>query len=967
MTAPSTEQVPAATYRLQLNRSFPFDQARRLVPYLHAFGITDCYVSSFLQAMPGSNHGYDVIDPSRLNPEIGTEAEFAAFVEALRAHDMGLILDVVPNHMGIGKALNAWWRDVLENGPSSRYADAFDIDWHPIKRELDNKVLLPILGDQYGTVLENQELQIKFADGVFQLQYADHVLPLAPKSWLHLLEHDVDRLANTQDPQVIELHSIMTALRHLPSQHERDADKVAERYREKEVIKRRLAALVEQYSDIREYIEENVRRFNGRKGEPHSFDLLDKVLNGQSYRLASWKVASEEINYRRFFDINDLAAIRMEDPRMFEEVHRFVLSLVENRQVTGLRIDHVDGLYDPGAYLRQLQSWARDHLVRTLPDPARPLFIVVEKILGANEPLPDNWPVHGTTGYEFMNLVNGLYVDRRHERQFTDLYERFTKRRQSYDDLVYESKNLIMRMSMASDVNVLGHRLNLLSERDRRSRDFTLNNLTDALREVIACFPVYRTYITEGDEPILERDRAYIHMAVARAKRRNPALSAQVFDFIRAILLKQADARTEKDRADQLWLIMKFQQITGPVTAKGIEDTVFYVYNRLVSLNEVGGSPDQFGMALETFHQRMEDRQQQWPLSLSASSTHDTKRSEDVRARINILSEFPARWRECVIRWSKLNKKHRTDVEGFSAPDRNDEYLLYQTLVGCWPLTEMNEEEHRTLVERVAGYMKKAIYEAKLHTSWINPHQGYDEAVSTFVHAVMARNRDNAFLADFIPFQAEMVEYGLYNALSQLMVKITAPGIPDFYQGTELWDFSLVDPDNRRPVDYVRRAKVLDEMRQAVQAAGRDRRALLDGLLRDKVDGRIKFYIAWMGLEFRKRHRRLFMEGRYVPLRAGGPCADHVCAFARLLNEEGAVVITPRLLGSLLPNSGTPPLGADVWRDTWISLRDDHPVKGYRNILSGEEIVPRMIEGGPALRLHEGLSHCPVALLEPVR
>ena len=468
MPAPATTRIPSATYRLQFNHMFTFTRARALVPYFHALGISDCYASSFLRAMPGSMHGYDVIDPTSLNCEIGSEQEFTAMAEAIRAHNMGLILDVVPDHMGIGKVLNAWWRDVLENGPSSRYADAFDIDWHPIKRELESKVLLPILGDQYGTVLENQEIQIQFVDGAFLVQYGEQILPLAPKSWLHLLSHELDRLTNTDAPEVIELHSIITALRHLPSQHERNPDKVAERYREKEVIKRRLGTLVEQADEIHRFIMDNVVHFNGVKGKPESFDLLDTVLNGQSYRLASWKVASEEINYRRFFDINELAAIRMEEPRVFQEVHALVFSLLKERAVTGLRIDHVDGLYDPGLYLKELQSWARRELVTVLEDAQKPLFIVVEKILGDKEPLPHDWPVYGTTGYEFLILVNGLFVDQRHERLFTDFYQRFTGRRDSYEDLVYESKNLIMRMSMASEVNVLGHSLNLLSERDRR-------------------------------------------------------------------------------------------------------------------------------------------------------------------------------------------------------------------------------------------------------------------------------------------------------------------------------------------------------------------------------------------------------------------------------------------------------------------------------------------------------------------
>lgn len=960
----SNPREPTATYRFQFNRSFTFDHARRLIPYLQGFGISDCYASSFLQAMPGSNHGYDVIDPSRLNPEIGTESDLAAFTEALRSGGMGLILDVVPNHMGIGKALNTWWRDVLENGPSSHYAEAFDIDWHPMKRELDNKVLLPILGDQYGTVLENQEIQVTFADGAFQLEYGDNQLPLAPKSWIHLLEHDIERLANAGDPQVIELQSILTGLRHLPSQHERDPDRVAERYREKDVIKRRLAVLVEQHADIREFILENVRRFNGHKGQPDSFDLLDLVLNGQAYRLASWKVASEEINYRRFFDINELAAIRVEHPRVFDEVHRYVLSLVESGHVTGLRIDHVDGLYDPGAYVRQLQTWAKEHLKQPFTDMERPLFIVVEKILGFKEPLPGKWPVQGATGYGFLNLVNGLYVDRRHERQMTDIYQRFTKRRGSYDDLVYESKNLIMRMSMASEVNVLGHYLNLLSERDRRSRDFTLNNLTDALREIIACFPVYRTYITEGDEPLLERDRAYIHMAVARAKRRNPALSGQVYDFIRAILLKQADARTDQDRADQMRFVMKFQQTTGPVTAKGIEDTAFYIYNRLVSLNEVGGSSDEFGLTPEIFHDRMRDRLEHYPLSLSASSTHDTKRSEDVRARINVLSECPGRWKDCIVRWSKLNRKYKSEVEGQAAPDRNDEYLLYQTLVGVWPLDEMRDDEYAILTGRVISYMKKAIYEAKVHTSWINPHQGYDDAVRTFVASVLSRKGNNPFLADFLPFQAEIAQYGLYNSLSQLLIKIAAPGVPDFYQGTELWDFSLVDPDNRRPVDYESRTRMLNDIQNAVRTAGSDRRQLTRRLLADKQNGQIKFYVAMTGLQCRNAHRQLFSEGRYLPLDAGGASEYHIIGFARVHEQNAVLAVAPRLVASLLPDSRTAPLGEQIWRDTWIALPDGVPSETYRNVLTGETLHSSMVQGRRCLLLAQIMTDCPVALLE---
>jgi (1->4)-alpha-D-glucan 1-alpha-D-glucosylmutase len=953
---------PTATYRIQFNRAFTFTDATRLVPYLHKLGISHCYASSFLKAMPGSMHGYDVIDPTSLNPEIGTEEEFQALADALRSHDMSLILDVVPNHMGIGKELNVWWRDVLENGPSSRYADAFDIDWNPIKRELENKVLLPILGDQYGTVLENQELQVVYADGAFTLQYHDRNLPLAPKSWLHILEEGVDRLVDREQPSVVELQSIMTALRHLPSQHERQPDRVAERYREKEVIKRRLAALTEQHRDIADYVDENVRRFNGVKESPESFDLLDRMLNGQAYRLASWKVASEEINYRRFFDINELAAIRMEDPRVFEEVHRFVFSMVERGVLSGLRIDHVDGLYDPSRYLRQLQDWAKDHLPAEAAAGSLPLYLVVEKILGLNEPLPD-WPVHGTTGYEFMNLVNGLFVDHRHERPLTEIYQRFSGLRDSYDDLVYESKNLIMRMSMASEVNVLGHQLNLLSERDRRSRDFTLNNLTDALREIIASFPVYRTYITEGDGPLLERDRAYIHMAVARAKRRNPALSGQVFDFIRTILLKQADARTEQDRADQLRFVMKFQQTTGPVTAKGIEDTVFYIYDRLVSLNEVGGAPDQFGISLESFHDRMRDRQQRWPLSLSASSTHDTKRSEDVRARINVLSEMPQRWKECLTRWSKFNRRHRTDVEGLSAPDRNDEYLFYQTLVGLWPLTPPDGNGYRELTERAANYMKKATYEAKRHTSWINPHHGYDEAVRRFVYAVLDRESDNPFLDDFGKFQAGIARYGLYNALAQLVIKLTAPGVPDLYQGTELWDFSLVDPDNRRPVDYEQRERLVRDLEEAIGKPGGDRKQLIHDLLAEPANGRLKAFVTMMGLACRRQRPNVFSCGLYQPLESGGAKGRHLCAFARIDGDDALMIVVPRLVAGLLGEEAAP-MGNALWEDTWVSLPDRPGVDRYRNLFTGEAVAVNRTASRRTLLAADIFQTFPVAVLE---
>lgn len=961
-------RIPVATYRLQFHRGFTFADAEAIVPYLHDLGITHCYASSLLTAMPGSTHGYDLIDPTSLNPEIGTEAEFRRFVDALHARGMGLVLDVVPNHMGIGKSLNRWWRDVLENGPSSRYAEAFDIEWHPIKRELDDKVLLPILGDQYGAVLENQEMAVTYEDGQFLLRYGDHDLPLAPKSWTRLLSHRLDQL--TAEPEeagqadVMELQSILTAIRNLPGREERNPERIAERYREKEIIKKRLAALTDGSERIRAFVRDNVRLFNGERGRSESFDLLDALLNDQAYRLAAWKVASEEINYRRFFDINDLAAVRMENQDVFRESHQLVFRLIREGAVNGLRIDHVDGLYDPGRYLREVQAWAGREVDR--PSEERPLFLVVEKILGRDEALPETWPVHGTTGYDFIYLVNGLFVQGAHERAFTELYHRIVDREEPYADQVYDSKRLIMRVSMSGEINVLGHQLNVLSERDRRSRDFTLNSLTHAIREIIACFPVYRTYATDGPEPVADRDRAYIHMAVARAKRRNPALSGQVFDFIRAILLKQSDARTAQDRDEQIRFVMKFQQTTSPVTAKGIEDTVFYRFNRLVSLNEVGGEPEQFGVPLEDFHKRMRERQTRWPQTLSASTTHDTKRSEDVRARLAALSEIPQEWKARVSRWSRINRKHRLEADGERFPDRNDEYLFYQTLLGAWPLHAMGAEDYRTFCDRIQRYMEKAIHEAKVHTSWVNPSPAYDHAMRQFVDAVLDRSTSQAFLDDFVPFQERIAHAGLFTSLSQALLKITAPGIPDFYQGTELWDLSLVDPDNRRPVDYGARMQLAGELGSLTVQDPQERIERVRGMAEHPRDGRLKLFLVMAALQYRRRNPALFQQGEYLPLETGGAKKQHLCAYARVLEDQAVMTVAPRFLAALTQDGKTPPLGPTVWGDSWVAVPPWPTLGSYRHLFTGEVFTTESVNGRRVLPLDRVLHHCPVAFLERI-
>jgi (1->4)-alpha-D-glucan 1-alpha-D-glucosylmutase len=962
--ATSPGRIPISTYRLQFNRSCTFADATRIVPYLHALGISDLYASSYLKAAPGSLHGYDLVDPTSLNPELGTEKDYAQLVETLKSVHMGQLLDIVPNHMGISKAYNAWWQDVLENGPASTYAKFFDIDWHPVKAELENKVLLPILGDLYGVVLENQEIRLAYADGRFFVAYADHTLPLAPRTWVRILLHRLESLLGTlgQDhTHVQELQSIITALEHLPPRSELDPQRVAERYREQEIAKKRLARLLQERSDISRFVQENVDLFNGRRGDSKSFDLLDALLNDQAYRLAYWRVAAEEINYRRFFDINELAAIHMEEPVVFHEAHQLIFRLLKEGAVTGLRIDHVDGLYAPGDYLRQLQQWAKAELPSHGP---HPLFIVVEKILTRGETLPEDWPVYGTTGYEYLNALNHVFIDPTGQRTLDDVYALYRGQRIAYDDLGYECKRAIMRVSMASEINVLGHELNRLSEQDRRSRDFTLNSLIHTIREIIACFPVYRTYITEGPEPVSDRDQAYIRLAVAKAKRRNPMVNSLVFDFVRDLLLKHMDQRLPQSREALLRFVMKFQQTTSPVMAKGLEDTAFYLYNRLVSLNEVGGDPDQFGFPLPSFDKAMRERQARWPHSLSATSTHDTKRSEDVRARINILSEIPQVWKTQVSRWSSLNRKHKTEVEGELVPERNEEYLFYQTLLGVWPLGPVNDDDVGQLRERLQAYMMKALREGKVHTSWMNPNEVYEQAVMSFIASVLEQGKRNVFLQNVLAFQPMIAEFGLYNSLSQLMLKMTCPGVPDFYQGTELWDFSLVDPDNRRPVDFALRAQLLSDLQKGCAAAGADRRPLARELLAARQDGRIKLYITMTALNYRKLHPELFQQGEYVPLATHGTKREHVYAYTRLHSNQAVVVVVPRLIAKLIPDAKTPPIGAEVWGDTKLIVPSWREGSLYRNLFTGETLVTEAVGNDQSLPAGQVLSDFPAALLE---
>lgn len=958
-------RIPLATYRLQFNRTFTFQDATQVIPYLNDLGITDLYCSPYFRAVPGSLHGYDVVDPTTLNPEIGREEDYRVMIDALHGREMGHLLDVVPNHMGISQQINAWWQDVLENGPISPYASFFDIDWDPLKAELRNKVLLPILGNQYGVVLENQELQIEYQDGRYIIRYYEHRLPVTPKSSVRILTHRLKDFVEAEGAgslYVMELESIITALTHLPAQDASDPQAVVERYREKEIIRRRLSSLMEGHAAIRSFLDENVRQINGIKGDPRSFDLLDSLLNDQAYRLADWRVAAEEINYRRFFDINELAALRMENPEVFEASHQLVFRLLREGAVTGLRIDHVDGLYDPADYLQKLQGWARKEWPEVADSESRPLYLIVEKILGANERIPESWPVHGNTGYDFLALVNGLFVHRANERSIEAAYARFVDKEDTFEELAYRCKRLIMNVSMASELNVLGHQLNRLSERDRRSRDYTLNSLTHAIREIIACFPVYRTYITASPEGILDRDRAFIWQAVAKAKRRNPALSGLVFEFVRDLLLQAADSRQPHD-VERLRFVMKFQQTTSPVTAKGIEDTAFYRYHRLVSLNEVGADPQHFGTTPTMAHQQLKERQGRWPATLSATATHDTKRGEDVRMRIAVLSEVPKLWSQRVTQWSKANRKWKVPGEQGLAPSADDEYLLYQTLLGAWPPIPLDEQGYEWFCERIQNYMNKAIREAKVRTSWVNPDHEYEEAMRQFVEGVLNRSEAKDFFDDFLPFQRRIAQYGMYNSLAQLLIKMTAPGVPDFYQGTEFWDLNLVDPDNRRLVDFSLRRTVLTTLRSAGDSA-EARQALLNDLLTHRADGRIKLWITTEGLRYRREHAGLFQQGEYVPLQVFGPKREHLFAFARIHGDQAAVVVVPRLLAGVIEDPTEPPVGERVWGDTEVTMPSWKDGSPYRNILTGSQLATRSDDGRQVIDVAEILRDCPVALME---
>jgi (1->4)-alpha-D-glucan 1-alpha-D-glucosylmutase len=901
-----------ATYRLQFHRQFTFRDATDLVPYLAALGVSHIYASPIMEARPGSTHGYDIIDHNRLNPEIGTEADFRTLVDALHAHGMGLMLDFVPNHMGVGSD-NVWWLDVLEWGQESQLASYFDINWGAVRSDLKGRVLLPVLGDHYGMILEKGEIALRFdrEEGSFSAWYYEHRFPISPRSYPVILGAGGEPLAG--------LAREFTALA------ECRAGSVRERAAE---LKQWLAERAREPA-FASAVETALKQFAGEPGNPTSFEPLHQLLEMQAYRIAYWRVAAEEINYRRFFNINELAGLRMELPQLFKQTHRLVFSLIERGDVQGLRIDHIDGLFDPRAYCERLQQRS-----------AAPLYVLVEKILARYEILPP-WPIAGSTGYDFINQVLSIFVDPAGETLMTRLYRRFIRRDESFDDVLYASKKRITQVNLASEMNVLAHEFHRLSMRDWRTRDFTLNGMLSALEEVIAAFPVYRTYVTE--EGASADDRRYIEWALAQAKKRWRVEDLTIFDFLHDVLIgSSADRQSQANAEEALRAAMHFQQVTGPVMAKAAEDTAFYRYFRLLPLNEVGGDPRRFGMSVAAFHHLMQDRARSWPRAMVTTATHDTKRGEDSRVRLALLSEMPREWGRRVTQWIRLNRSRRSEVDDEIVPDRNVEYLFYQTLLGAWPtgLAPSDADGMKSLAERIEAYMIKAVREGKQQSSWSNPNATYEAALQRFVQTVLDATRPNPFLIEFHTFVESLARSGAISSLSQLVLKLTVPGVPDIYQGGELWDFSLVDPDNRRPVDWSTRRALLDEIAGASVAV----------LTENWRDGREKLFIARQLLELRRSQPELFAEGDYQPLEVEGQASVHLCAFARNRSDVTMVVAVPRLVHQL--HQG----GQHAhWGETAIVLP---PHRAWRDVFTG-----RRMDGQDRVRACELLADSPACVL----
>ena len=876
-------RIPTATYRLQLHAEFGFEAAAAIADYLHELGISHVYSSPYLQAAPGSKHGYDVVDPHHVNEELGGAEAHDKFCKELQRNQLGQILDIVPNHMAIGDRRNRYWWDILENGPASRYAFFFDIDWQPQDKSR-SKLLIPILGDHYGRVLTRGELQIQRSGSEFFIKYFENQLPAAPRSLGRLL----GRAAQASGSDYLAF--LADSLAQLPAPTTTDYDDLVQRDRDKTVVFGLLDRLFAETPFIAEQVDRAIDEVNANPNR------LDDILEQQNYRLAFWRTAEQDLGYRRFFDVNTLVGVRQENPKVFADTHALVLRWLAEGVLDGVRVDHPDGLRDPKLYFTRLREKASD------------VWILGEKILEPGEKLRQDWPIDGTTGYEYLNQVAGLFVDSENEQTFNKVYAGFTGETTDYIAAMRDKKHRVLRDLLGSDVNRLTTLFKDICECHRDRRDYTQHDVIRAIRELVACFPVYRTYVVPERNEITKDDQRYIEEAVAAAKANRPEMDAELFDFMADVLLLRVRGAFESE------FVMRFQQFTGPAMAKGVEDTVFYNFNRLISLNEVGGDPGRFGVCPHRFHTFCANIQRSHPRTMLASSTHDTKRNEDVRARISLLSEIPEQWEAAVYRWSGMNEKYKTN----NWPSRNTEWFLYQTMIGAWPIE----------TDRLLPYMEKATREAKQDTTWLAPNKEFEDALKFFIESIY---NDAAFREDFEKFTNALIAPGRINSLSQLLLKLTSPGIPDLYQGSELWDLSLVDPDNRRPVDYGLRRKLLSELPRFTASE----------VMRGSDEGLPKLWTVYHTLRARRENPESFgSQDGYHPLQAVGSCAAHLLGYMR---GNNIVVLVPRLVIKL---------GAG-WQDTQIAL----PQKKWLNRFTGA-----VLSGGD-VAVSEIFQEFPVALL----
>lgn len=925
--------TPTATYRLQFGPSFKLSDAAALVPYLDALGVSHVYASPLLGSRRGSPHGYDVTDADHIDAEIGGAQAFDALVRALHERGMGLVLDIVPNHMAASTE-NAWWRDVLRHGPASPYSQHFDIDWEPARPGLANKVLLPVLEAHYGELLEQGALRLELTAGGLVVRCHALGLPVNPGGHAMVLRDGLDGLARRIGGEHFAVRGL-AVLAEAFERYDHATGTLGPRIRE-------LWDLYQREPQARAHLDALIERWNGTPGDPDSFDSLDRLLEAQFYRVAYWPVANQEINYRRFFDISDLVSLRIDDPGVFAETHALVLRLVAEGMVSGLRIDHVDGLRDPLAYLGHLRE-------RVGPDG----YLVVEKILAPDEELPDEWPVQGTTGYELGDALGRLSVDQTGLDALRDLHARATGEPGPFAEIAYAEKRRALTEMFGGELRNLAARLGRLAETHRHGRDLTLTELGRALVSVTASLPVYRTYIR--DVALSLRDRRYLRRAIDDAVRRDPAVSA-ASEFLRRALLLEMPAHLSAEQRDA-WLrfVTSWQQVTGAVMAKGVEDGAFYRWSVLVSRNEVGSDPDTGALTVPGFHELMARRQERWPWSMNASSTHDTKRSEDVRARIDVLSQIPEAWAGALERWRARNPERATVVAGVAVPDPDMELLLLQTLVGAWP---PSDDERAGLPDRMGEYARKAAREAKRRTSWLSPDEEYEDALVAFARRLASAAPEDPLVEDLVGIHDATAFHGVLGSLANVVLKIASPGVPDVYQGTELTDLSLVDPDNRRPVDFAARRSALAEL----DAHG-DRRALVRELLASYSDGRTKLLVTAAGLRSRRKRPALY-GGEYVPLEVTGPRGSNVCVFMRRAGGEQAIAAVALRTAQLVEASaGLPALRAPVgddWSGHEVRLPEGAP-RRWASVITGQ-----VLECGAALPLSEVFADLPVALLEPL-